>query len=162
MRVNIRTMTESDLPALVELTLETFRPFYEGYVHDLMGDELFEHQHGTWEQDYRDEVPTLHYPSAGRHVIVCVADETIVGYVSWKVGPKPRHGQIYILAVAPDWRGYGVGRQLCDHAIAAMKDSGVDVVGIGTGDDDFHSPARGLYESLGFTKIPIAGYLKRV
>lgn len=160
--MNIRTMTDSDLPRLVELTIETFRPFYEGYVHDLMGDQLFEHQHGTWEQDYRDEVPTLHDPSSGRHVIVCVDDETIVGYASWKVGPKPRHGEIYILAVSPGRRGYGVGRQLCDVAIAAMKDSGVDVVGIGTGDDDFHSAARGLYESLGFTKIPIAGYLKRV
>jgi len=162
MCVNIRTMVESDLPALIELTIETFRPFYEGYVHDLMGDELFEHQHGDWEQDYRDDVPTLHDPSAGHHVVVCVADGTIVGYVSWKVGSKPRHGEIYILAVTPDWRGRRVGRQLCDHAIAAMKESGVDVVGIGTGDDSFHSAARGLYESLGFTKIPIAGYLKRI
>ena len=52
--------------------------------------------------------------------------------------------------------------RLVDAAIAEMKADGVDVVGIGTGDDAFHSAARGLYESLGFTKIPIAGYLKRV
>ncbi len=55
-----------------------------------------------------------------------------------------------------------MGRQLCLHAIDAMKQSGVDVVGIGTGDDAFHSAARALYESLGFTKIPIAGYLKKI
>ena len=160
--MDIRTTVDSDLPELIELTIATFRPFYEGYVHDLMGEEIFEHQHGDWEQDYRDEVPTLHDPPAGRHVVVCVDEGTIVGYVSWKVGPKPRHGEIYLLAVTPGSRGHQVGRRLCDHALAAMKDSGVDVVGIGTGDDDFHSAARGLYESLGFTKIPIAGYLKRI
>jgi ribosomal protein S18 acetylase RimI-like enzyme len=160
--MNIRTMADPDLPTLISMTIETFRPFYEGYVHDLMGDEVFAHQHGDWEQDYRDEVPTLHAPEAGRHVAVCDLDGGIIGYVSWKIGPKARHGEIYVLAVAPEWRGHHVGRQLCDHAIAEMKQAGVDVVGIGTGDDDFHAAARGLYESLGFTKVPIAGYLKRI
>lgn len=155
-------MADPDLPTLIRLTIEAFRPFYEGYVHDLMGDELFEHQHGDWEQDYREEVPRLHAPTAGRHVAVCEMDGSIVGYVAWKVGPKPRHGEIHILAVAPDWRRHRVGRQLCDHAIAEMKQSAVDVVGIGTGDDGFHAAARGLYESLGFTKVPIAGHLKRI
>lgn len=43
-----------------------------------------------------------------------------------------------------------------------MKATGVNVVGIGTGEDDFHAPARALYESLGLTKIPIAAYLGKV
>jgi hypothetical protein len=43
-----------------------------------------------------------------------------------------------------------------------MKAAGVEVVGIGTGDDAFHAAARSLYESMGFTKIPIAGYLKKI
>jgi ribosomal protein S18 acetylase RimI-like enzyme len=55
-----------------------------------------------------------------------------------------------------------VGRQLSLHAIEEMKADGVEVVGIGTGDDAFHAAARGLYEGLGFTKIPIAGYLKKI
>jgi ribosomal protein S18 acetylase RimI-like enzyme len=160
--MNIRTMTDADLPEILALTIETFRPFYEGYVHDLLGDELFELHHGRWEQDYRDEVPTLHEPGSGRQVAVCVVDDQIVGYVSWKLGPQPDHGEIYVLAVASQWRRHAVGRQLCEHAIAAMKAAGVAVVGIGTGEDAFHAAARSLYEELGFTKIPIAGYLKRV
>jgi hypothetical protein len=44
----------------------------------------------------------------------------------------------------------------------SMKLSGVDVVEIGTGGDPFHTAARALYESLGFTKIPLAAYLKRI
>ena len=155
-------MSETDLPALVELTIETFRPFYEDYVRELMGDELFERQHGRWRADYRDQVPRLHAPAAGRHVAVREMDGCVAGYVAWAVGPKARHGEISMLAVARDRRGQGVGRELCDHAIAQMRRSGVEVVGIGTGDDAFHSAARALYESLGFTKVPIAGYLKRI
>ena len=37
-----------------------------------------------------------------------------------------------------------------------MKADGVEVVGIGTGDDAFYDAAGGLYESLGFIKIPTA------
>jgi len=29
---------------------------------DLMGDEIFQHQHGDWEQNYRDEVPRCTHP----------------------------------------------------------------------------------------------------
>jgi hypothetical protein len=43
-----------------------------------------------------------------------------------------------------------------------MRAEGVGVVEIGTGDDDFHGAARGLYEELGFIKIPTANYLMEI
>jgi hypothetical protein len=36
------------------------------------------------------------------------------------------------------------------------------MVTIGTGGDDFHAPARALYESLGFTAFPNIIYTKAV
>lgn len=75
---------------------------------------------------------------------------------------KPKHGEIYLLAVLPAFRRLEVGRKLCEHAIDAMKSEEVEVVEIGTGEDTFHASARSLYESLGFTKIPTTAYLKRV
>jgi ribosomal protein S18 acetylase RimI-like enzyme len=160
--MHIRPFVESDLQQLIDMTIETFRPFYEGYVHPLLGDEVFRHQHGRWQQDYRDEVPTLHDPAAGRRVAVAQIGGAVAGYVSWKTGEKPNHGQIWLLAVSPPHRRQHVGRQLCLHAIEQMKADSVEVVEIGTGDDAFHAPARALYETLGFTKIPIAGYLKEI
>jgi ribosomal protein S18 acetylase RimI-like enzyme len=147
---------------LIDLTIETFRPFYEGYVHPLLGDEVFQHQHGQWEQDYRDEVPTLHDPAAGRHLAVAQVGQTVVGYVSWRPGERPHSGQIQLLAVSSSHRRQNVGRQLCLYAIQQMRADGVEVVGVGTGDDAFHTAAQALYESLGFVKIPIAGYLKKI
>jgi ribosomal protein S18 acetylase RimI-like enzyme len=94
---------------------------------------------------------------------VAELDGAVAGYVAWKVEPhRPDHGEIYLLAVAQAHRRHQVGRELCVHAIDAMKSHGVAVVGIGTGDDAFHAAARGLYEGLGFTKVPIAGYIARV
>lgn len=159
---SIRAATERDMPDLVEMTIATFRPYFEGYVPRLLGEEVFEHQHGQWEDDYRAEVPSLHDPEAGRWIALAERHGVLAGYVGWRLGPKPRHGEISMLAVAPSFRRHQVGRHLCDHAIAQMKAAGVEVVGIGTGDDAFHAAARSLYESMGFTKIPIAGYLKKI
>jgi len=160
--MHIRPFADRDLPSLINLTIETFRPFFEGYVHPLLGDEVFRHQHGQWEQDYRDELPSLHDPAAGRHVAVAQIEAGIAGYVAWQPGDRPASGQIAMLAVSSSQRHHGVGRSLCLHAIHEMKADHIDFVGIGTGDDAFHTAARGLYESLGFTKIPIAGYLRRI
>jgi hypothetical protein len=35
-------------------------------------------------------------------------------------------------------------------------------VSIGTGGDDFHAPARALYEELGFTPFPNVNYTKAI
>jgi ribosomal protein S18 acetylase RimI-like enzyme len=160
--MTIRPYRDSDLPALIDLTIETFRPFYEDYVQSLLGEEIYQHQHGNWEQDYHDEVPTLHDPAAGRFIAVAETDGAAVGLVAWNVGGKPHHGQISLLAVSRSHRGQRVGHDLCQYAIGRMRSEGVEVVGIGTGDDSFHAAARSLYEELGFTKIPVAAYLKRI
>jgi ribosomal protein S18 acetylase RimI-like enzyme len=160
--MHIRPFVDSDLQPLTDLTIQTFRQFYEDYVHLLLGEEVFRHQHGQWEQDYRDELPTLHDPTAGRHVAVAQLGGATVGYVAWRPGDRPNSGQIYLLAVSSSHRRRRVGRQLCLHAIRKMRADGVEVVGIGTGDDAFHAAARALYESVGFTKIPTAAYLKKI
>lgn len=160
--MHIRPFVDADLHRLIDITIETFRPFYEDYFHDLLGEELFQHQHGQWQQDYRAEVPTLHDPAAGRHVALAQIGQVIAGYVAWKTDQKPNHGQIYLLAVSSSYRRQHVGRQLCLHAIEQMKANRVEVIEISTGDDTFHTAARALYETLGFTKIPIAAYLKRI
>jgi ribosomal protein S18 acetylase RimI-like enzyme len=55
-----------------------------------------------------------------------------------------------------------VGRQFCLHALEVMKAFPGEVVELGTGEGTLHTAARALYESLGFTKVPIAGYIKRI
>lgn len=159
--MHIRPFVDADLPALVELTVATFRPFFEGYVAPRFGEELFRLHHGRWRQDYRDELPTLHDPAAGRWIAVAEIGEAIAGLIAWNIGERPDHGRIYLLAVSSPYRRQQVGNRLCVHAIEEMKMNGVEVVEIGTGEDAFHASARALYEDLGFIKVPIAGYIKQ-
>jgi len=162
--MRIRPFVEADLSALVELTVETFRPLFEDEVRPAYGEELFALHHGRWQQDYRDELPTLHAPAAGRWIAVADIGDVPVGLVAWSIAAaRPDHGRIELLAVAPPFRRADIGRRLCQHALAALKAGGVEVVELGTGgEDSFHAPARGLYESIGFLKVPIAGYIKRI
>lgn len=168
----IRPFRPDDLEHLIELTIDTFGPFYEEHFQGVMGRTIFEHQHGNWREDYRRQVPQLHRPTDGKHVAVAEADPgtadtanpkpALVGYVAWNLDEERHHGEIDILAVSSDHRGHGAGRQLCEHAFAAMKAHGIRVVEIGTGGDPFHAPARGLYENLGCTPLPATVYFKEL
>ncbi|HUZ42272.1 MAG TPA: GNAT family N-acetyltransferase [Acidimicrobiales bacterium] len=158
----IKTPLDSDIPKLIAIAIETFEPFYEGYVHPLLGDAVFQHQHGNWRKDYESNIPTLHFPEEGRIMALAEVEGLIVGFIAWKTGAKEGHGEIYLLAVAPNHRRTNVGRTLCLHVMQEMKSKDVVVVEIGTGGDAFHAPARALYESLGFAMIPVAAYLKKI
>jgi ribosomal protein S18 acetylase RimI-like enzyme len=161
--MDIRPLRPHDLPRLIDLTVDTFAPFYESYFRPLVGETVFAHQHGQWVQDYRDLVPTLHDPAAGKQVAVAEADDgSIAGYAGYHVDPARRHGTIAMLAVASTRRRQRAGTALCERAFADLKQRGVEVVEIGTGGDPFHAPARALYESLGCTGFPITGYLKQL
>jgi ribosomal protein S18 acetylase RimI-like enzyme len=159
--MRIRPFQPSDLPELVDLTIEVFGPFYEQSFRSMVPPDVYEHQHGSWADDYRASVPELHDPSAHKHVVVAGSDAgEVVGYVAWAVDPDRRHGEIDTLAVRETARRDGVGRALCEHAMSAMREQGVEVVELGTGGDDFHAPARAFYESLGFHLVPVAAYLR--
>ncbi len=54
---------ERDLQRLIDLTIETFGPFYEDHFRPVVGETVFKHQHGDWRDDYRKQVATLHDPS---------------------------------------------------------------------------------------------------
>ncbi len=156
----IRSYVHPDLVRLTELTIETFRPFYEDSFRPLVGETIFTNQHGNWRDDYRKQVAELHDPAQHRWVAVAEVRGAVAGYVAWSIDPAGRNGSIVILAVAADHRRGSVGTALCEHAFGAMREHGAEVVEIGTGGDDFHAPARALYESLGCIQLPVAVYYR--
>ena len=60
-----------------------------------------------------------------------------------------RFGEIYVIAVHPDFRGRGLGRMMVLHGLAAIRRKGVSSATLFV--DESNVAARGLYESLGFT-----------
>jgi ribosomal protein S18 acetylase RimI-like enzyme len=156
----IRSYVQSDLARLTELTIETFRPFYEDSFRPLVGERIFTNQHGNWRDDYRKQVAELHDPDHHKYAAVAEAGGVLAGYVAWSVNPPRRNGTITILAVAAGHRRENIGTALCEHAFDAMRLLNAEVVEIGTGGDQFHAPARSLYESLGCIQLPVAVYYR--
>jgi ribosomal protein S18 acetylase RimI-like enzyme len=162
MTMDIRPLDPADLPAVLDLTVATFGPFYEDSYRPAVGDTVFHNRHHGWRDDYRKHLAGVHDPTHGRHAAVATSGGLILGYVAWVLQAEARHGEIDILAVASSSRRQQCGRRLAEHAIDAMRADGVEVVSIGTGGDPFHAPARALYESLGFTPFPNVIYTKAV
>jgi ribosomal protein S18 acetylase RimI-like enzyme len=136
--VLIRAFTQHDLAPLTELTVDTFRPFYEESFRPLMGEAIFAVQHGNWRDDYRKQVAKLHAPERHTYVAIAEAEGAIAGYVAWSVDPARKKGEITILAVSAQHRRQRVGKALCEHAFEQMQALGAEVVEIATGGDQFH------------------------
>ncbi len=160
--MHIRSYVDADLARLVELTIDTFGPFYEESFRPLVGDLIFTRQHGDWRGDYRRQVPGLHDPAAHKYVAVAVDDDVPAGYVAWHLDTARRQATVEILAVAREYRRSSIATALCEHAFAAMRAEGAEYVEIGTGGDDFHAPARAFYESIGCVKLPVAVYFREL
>lgn len=161
--MHIREFQHPDLPALVDLTIEAFRPLFERDLPRALAPVVYAHDHAGWQDSYRREVPALHDPAAGRFVTLAEdADRArILGYAGWQVNPDGS-GRIELVAVHPQVRRRGVGAAVCRAALVRLKERGVTVVHIGTGGDEFHAPARRLYESLGFTGYPVVDYTRSI
>lgn len=158
----IRPFVQRDLEPVTELTIATFRPFYEDHFRPLVGQMVFANQHGDWRGDYRTQLAELHSPEQHKHVAVAEVNDAIAGYVAWSVAPDQRNASVTLLAVAPEHRRHSVGTALCEHAFTEMRALGAEVVEIGTGGDPFHAPARALYERLGCTPLPVTVYYRQL
>ena len=156
--MHIRDCTPLDLPALTELTIETFRPLLAGSLPQLRP-AVTAHDHGHWEDDYRHEVPSLLAPDEGRFITLAEEHGKPLGYVGWNT-TDTSSGRLEMVAVHPDARRRGVARTLCSTVLSRLDQLGVAVVHIGTGGDEFHAPARALYESLGFIAYPTVDYAR--
>ncbi|HEY7048956.1 MAG TPA: GNAT family N-acetyltransferase [Jatrophihabitantaceae bacterium] len=160
--MHIRSYVPSDQAEVTKIAQETFGPFYEQSFRSMVPAEVFTHQHGDWADDFRRQIPTLNDPAHGQHVAVAEADGAPLGFIAWSIDVQRHHGEIEMLAVREARRRSGIGRALCEHALTHMRAATVLVVEVGTGGDGFHEPARRLYESLGFSPIPVTYYLRSI
>jgi ribosomal protein S18 acetylase RimI-like enzyme len=76
------------------------------------------------------------------------------------INRETESGEIYMLAVDPDYQQRGIGIALVDFAVDRITELGIPLAEIGTGGDPGHAPARRLYERAGFTPFPLVRYFK--
>ena len=60
----------------------------------------------------------------------------------------------------PDYQRRGIGSRLTEFATEHMRGRGMHIAVVETGGDRGHEPARAVYETAGFTLLPIARYFR--
>jgi ribosomal protein S18 acetylase RimI-like enzyme len=159
--VSIRPLRPDDIDVVVEFSLRAWQPVFESF-RQVMGAEVYRRVYPDW-KTIQAEVVESSCRKEGNRVWVAEAGGRPVGYTVVVVHPINREtesGEIYMLAVDPDYQQQGIGIALVDFAVDRITELGIPLAEIGTGGDPGHAPARRLYERAGFTPVPLVRYFK--
>ena len=158
--MRIEPYNDSRLDAIVRLSLRAWEPVFES-IASVMDPDVYREQHPDWRVTQRNAVESV---CADENVHVWVASEgsQTVGFVVLKLHTEERMGEIYMIAVDPDFQRRGIATALTNHSLAWFKQAGMTTVMVETGGDPGHAPARRTYESAGFRLFPIARYFKKL
>ena len=157
----IRKYTPHDLDDVLELTLRAWAPVFPlmqedipGYVYDAF------YPKGWRARQLADVTATC----AGDETDMWVArsGDQMVGYIGLRVHPEDSMGEIYIIAVDPDYQRQGIGTALMTFAFDWMRERNLKMAFVETGGDRGHAPARASYERVGFERYPVARYFKEL
>jgi GNAT superfamily N-acetyltransferase len=153
--IAIRAYETSDLEAIVEFSIRAWQPVFES-LREILGDSIFERLNKpNWTAVQAEAVRTS-CTSGERDVFVAVAGELPVGFVAVALNAfHQRMGVVEIVAVDPDYQRRGIARQLMARSTDHMRSQGMDIAAVETGGDRGHGPARAVYESLGYTALPV-------
>ena len=158
--VVIRPFRESDLDAIVELSLRAWEPVFES-LRAVLGEAIFARLHQPdWRAVQTEEVRSS-CTSEERDVFVAVADETPVGFATIALNAFHKGmGVVDMIAVDPQFQRHGIATQLMNRSADLMRERGMDIAVVETGGDPGHAPARAMYEGSGYTALPVVRYLK--
>ena len=158
--MKIEPYDDSKLDAVVQLSLRAWQPVFAS-IESAMDPEVYREQHPDWRVSQRAAVEEV-CGNKGMSVWVAVEESRVVGFVALRLHAKDRMGEIYMIAVDPDFQRRGIAAALTDHSFAWFKEAGMSVVMVETGGDPGHAPARRTYESAGFRLFPVARYFKKL
>ena len=114
-----------------------------------MDSDVYRVQHPDWRVTQRRAVEFV-CADKDVHVWVALDGPHTVGFVALKLHAGDRMGEIYMIAVDPDFQRRGIATALTHHSLAWLKKAGMTTVMVETGGDPGHAPARRTYESAAF------------
>ncbi len=150
----------SQLGAVVRLSLRAWEPVFAS-IASVMDPEVYREQHPDWRVTQRAAVESV---CGDDDVSVWVACEgsQVAGFVALKLHAEDRMGEIYMIAVDPDFQRRGIAKALTQHSLAWFAEAGMTTVLVETGGDPGHAPARRTYESAGFRALPTVKYFRKL
>jgi ribosomal protein S18 acetylase RimI-like enzyme len=161
MRTVLRPFDDADLDKVVELALRAWEPVHRSMA-EVMGAGINARVYPDWAASQEDDVRRACLDPEQLVTVATDAAATLLGFVTVVIDAPKETGEIYMIAVDPPVQRRGLARALTDHAIGQMRAAGCRLAVVATGGDAGHAPARGLYESAGFTALPLVNYYREL
>lgn len=148
----LREALASELPVLEEIRQEAFRPVFASF-REMLGDEVYRIAQQPEDEGQQELLRSLLEKGSEWRVHVAERGAEVVGFVSFRLDPDRKVGEIGLNAVHPRHAGNGIGTKMFEFAIHTMKEEGMLVATVGTGGDPSHAAARRAYEKTGFDAV---------
>ena len=142
----IEPYDDSKLDAIVQLSLRAWEPVFAS-LRDAMLPAVFRaFYRGDWRAAQRRAVESA-CADENMHVWVASEQSRTAGFVALKLHPDDQMGEIYMIAVDPDFQRRGIATRLTNHSFEWFKHAGMSIVMVETGGDPAHAP-RGVPTKL--------------
>ncbi len=153
-KINFRQSIESDLPVLEAIRQKAFKPVFDSF-RSILGDQIYSLAQEPEDSQQSNVLRDMFLPETVWQVYVVELSGEVVGFVSIRLDPDSKVGEIGLNAMHPDHSGRGIGTEMYKFAISQMRLGGMQVATVATGGDPSHEPARRAYEKSGFNvRIP--------
>ncbi|MDJ0773499.1 MAG: GNAT family N-acetyltransferase [Mastigocoleus sp. MO_167.B18] len=149
------------LDAVIRLSLRAWTPVFDSIQKAMNADVYQTFYPDNWRVSQQKAVKDV-CAAEDTNVWVAIDAGATVGFVAVKLHSEDSMGEIYMVAVDPDFQGRGIGSALIEFALDRMKDAGMSIAMVETGGDPGHAPARHTYEKSGFELWSVAKYFKKL
>jgi ribosomal protein S18 acetylase RimI-like enzyme len=147
MSIHIRLWKPEDLSELKRITVEAF----DGIALDQRVEQHLGKLHGhdwRWRKARHIDEDAAENPGG---IFVAEEDGRILGYITTRLDAEAGKGRIPNLAVIPEARGRGVGRNLIEHAVEYFRRRGMSFAMIET--MAYNEVGNHLYPACGFVEV---------
>ncbi|HEY8597534.1 MAG TPA: GNAT family N-acetyltransferase [Thermomicrobiales bacterium] len=158
MRARIRPFAHADSEAVVRLSLLAWAPVFASF-QEVLGPRIYARLYPDWQTQQRDVVEKA-LADANTVTLVAEVAGVVAGFIAFILDQQEKTGEVWLLAVHPDYQGHGIGTALNEWVVERMRESGMTLAVVGTGGDPGHAPARRSYEKAGYTAFPQVRYFK--
>lgn len=159
--MRIEPYEDNQLDTIKSFSLRAWSPVFDS-IQKAMDIEVYHSFYPDgWRVSQLNAVESV-CTTADMKVWVAIDSDSTVGFVAVKLHSDSSMGEIYMIAVDPDYQRQGIGAALIEFALNWMKAAGMSVAMVETGGDPGHAPARCIYEKMGFGLFPVARYFKKL
>ncbi len=157
--MQIEPYSPRHLEAIIRLSLRAWAPVFDAIQNTMNTDVYRTFYPDHWRVSQQKAVEDV-CAAEDTHIWVATDAGSTVGFVAVKLHSDNSMGEIYMIAVDPDFQGRGIGSALIELTLDWMKDAGLSIAMVETGGDPGHAAARHTYEKVGFDLWPVARYFK--